>query len=102
MNYYITGFLKEAYYDELNKNEDLHGFLGLWSKTTKGRYIFGGDKFDEQQTKIDKWIAFHFIMHKMLNTEMGQYGIGENDFEMEMLQFAEIFYYVIYQLQHST
>eukprot|EP01083_Nonionella_stella_P272754 925039_1 len=40
-------------------------------------------------------------MQKGIAIELGQLGIGENDFEMEMLKFSEIFYFVVYQLQET-
>eukprot|EP01083_Nonionella_stella_P050815 135060_1 len=70
------------------KEEKAIWALALFDETTPPRYA-----------AADKWLAHWFIVQKGIAIELGQLGIGENDFEMEMLKFSEIFYYVVYQLQ---
>eukprot|EP01083_Nonionella_stella_P137236 417612_1 len=124
LNMYITSaFITSAAYELLRKNQDLNQenqakygtTLDLFKeiKWTIGpiekreqKSIWALAKFDRSTdptyidyNKADMWLAHWFIMQKGIAIELGQLGIGENDFEMEMLKFSEIFYYVVYQLQ---
>eukprot|EP01084_Bolivina_argentea_P196719 337222_1 len=124
LNMYITSaFITSAAYELLRKNQDLNQenqakygtTLDLFKeiKWTIGpiekreqKSIWALAKFDRSTdptyidyNKADMWLAHWFIMQKGIAIELGQLGIGENDFEMQMLKFSEIFYYVVYQLQ---
>eukprot|EP01083_Nonionella_stella_P183980 666401_1 len=122
LNMYITSaFITSAAYELLRKNQENQEFdkyestralfkeikwtdkkqdppeqKSIWALAKFDRLT---DKTSIDYDKADKWLAHWFIMQKGIAIELGQLGIGENDFEMVMLKFSDIFYYVVYQLK---
>eukprot|EP01084_Bolivina_argentea_P196722 337227_1 len=118
LNMYITSaFITSAAHKLLEKNQEKYGTtLELFNEIkwpneneqtneNEQKSIWALAKFDRstdpKYDSADKWLAHWFIMQKGIAIELGQLGIGENDFEMQMLKFSEIFYFVVYQLQQG-
>eukprot|EP01083_Nonionella_stella_P271702 920859_1 len=87
-------------FTEIKWENEKHEHKAIWALA-----LFGEGPVlpanEARYAAADKWLAHWFIVQKGIAIELGQLGIGENDFEMEMLKFSEIFYFVVYQLQNG-
>eukprot|EP01084_Bolivina_argentea_P112307 200304_1 len=109
LNMYVTSaFIKPKAYQFLQGNAKYDETRKLFTQIQWGAGVdeeiyalshtyTGADAAKFMST--DKWLAQWFIVQKGTAIELGQLGIGENDFEVEMLKFSEIFYFIVYKLQ---
>merc|ERR1719295_1728836 len=110
MNYYIgCGFMSDALMKKSQETHALdHGDFRMlfgtiqWEEgsVTKQKHEIGG--LLGKLNAYDKWLVHWLIVLKMKNMEYGVMGMGENEFETELLQFGEIFYFVLYHIQRGS